>query len=207
MKRVAIITAILILFLPAVAAAHCDTANGPVVAAGKLALEKNDLSPAMKWVKPDHEQELRDTFTVAVAARAKGGAAMQAADRLFLETLVRLHRAGEGEPFEGIKPAGTDETPALVAADDAVDKESLAPLQRVMEDELARRFRDVIDAKKKQDESVDAGRAYVAAYADFIHYVLRLEATLTGGMSAPMDEMTCPMMHRNEPVAAQHRQH
>lgn len=186
MKHAALfLTAIILLILPAVAAAHCDTANGPVVSAGKLALEKGDLTPALKWVKPEHEQELRDTFAVAFAARANGGAAMQAADRLFLETLVRLHRAGEGEPYEGIKPAGTDETPALVAADEAIEKESLAPITKVIEDEMARRFRDVVAAKAKQNESVDAGRTYVAAYADFVHYVLRVESALSAGLPEP----------------------
>jgi len=184
MKHAAILlTAVLLLILPAVTSAHCDTANGPVVSAGKLALDKNDITPALQWVKPEHEQELRDIFAISVAARANGGAAMQAGDRLFLETLVRLHRAGEGEPYEGIKPAGADETPALLAADDAIDKENLGPLQRVIEDEVARRFRDVIAAKKKQNESVDAGRAYVAVYADFVHYVMRVESALTGGLT------------------------
>lgn len=45
---------------------------------------------------------------------------------------------------------------------------------------MARRFRDVVAAKAKQNESVDAGRAYVAAYADFVHYVLSVESALNG---------------------------
>src|ERR1051325_6746726 len=186
MRHIAILlTAVLTLILPAIAAAHCATANGPVVSAGKLALEKKDIAPALAWVKPGAEQELRETFDLAIAARANGGASMQAADRLFLETLVRLHRAGEGEPYDGIKPAGAGETAGIAAADDAIDKESLAPLQQVIDGELSRRFRDVLAAKRRQHENVDAGRAYVAAYTEFVHYVSRVEAALTGALAEP----------------------
>jgi hypothetical protein len=46
--------------------------------------------------------------------------AKEFADMYFFETLVRIHRAGEGEPYTGIKPAGRDLGPAVPAADKAI---------------------------------------------------------------------------------------
>jgi hypothetical protein len=37
--------------------AHCDTLNGPVIQSARTALEKKDVTPVLKWVKKEHEQE------------------------------------------------------------------------------------------------------------------------------------------------------
>ncbi|MFZ1438146.1 MAG: DUF6448 family protein [Candidatus Microthrix subdominans] len=85
--------------------AHCDTADGPVVAAAKVALEKGDITPVLKWVKPAAESEIRAAFTRALAVRQKGPDAQALADQFFFENLVRIHRAGEGAPYTGILTA------------------------------------------------------------------------------------------------------
>jgi len=36
-------------FLPNISGAHCDTLEGPVVKAAKVALEKGDVTPVLKW--------------------------------------------------------------------------------------------------------------------------------------------------------------
>jgi len=54
------------------AAAHCDTADGPVVAAAKTALEKGDITPVLKWVRPEAEFEIRAPFH----ARSRPGTAL-----------------------------------------------------------------------------------------------------------------------------------
>lgn len=195
MRNAAILFGIVLLAVAATAGAHCDTINGPVVAAGIQALDQGDITPALHWIKPEFESELRATFAVVVAARASGGETKEKAGRLFLETLVRLHRAGEGEPFEGIKPAGTGVTPAIAAADQALDKGELEPLRTLLasaqSDGLAARYKAVAEAKKHMNESVGAGRAYVAAYTEFVHYVESMEAAAAG---AQHDEAN-PMKH------------
>ena len=45
--------------------------------------------------------------------------------------LVRVHRAGEGAPFTGLKPAGRDLGPAIPAADEAVRVGSVEPVPAV----------------------------------------------------------------------------
>ena len=61
-----------------------------------------------------------DTSVWSLALRrqrmAPSAEARELADRYFFETLVRIHRAGEGAPYTGLKPAGRDLGPAVPAA-------------------------------------------------------------------------------------------
>jgi hypothetical protein len=92
------LAAFLIVLLPQTANAHCDTLDGPVVAAALVALENGDVTPVLKWVTRENEPEIRAAFSRTLAVRGKGPEAKGLADMYFFETLVRLHRAGEGEP-------------------------------------------------------------------------------------------------------------
>src|SRR5688572_24952802 len=81
------------------AAAHCDTLDGPVVETAKLALKQSDVTPVLKWVNKDGEKEVREAFAAALKVRSLNEDARMLADTHFFETLVRVHRAGEGVPF------------------------------------------------------------------------------------------------------------
>jgi len=162
------------LAFPATALAHCDTLDGPVVAAARLALQRGDLQPVLKWVKPEAEEELRAAFQRTVAVRTSGGQARELADLYFFETLVRLHRAGEGAPYTGLKPAGTTSKP-IAMADTALAQGEVDQFARLLTDHLAagvrERFGRAKEAKAHAEESAEAGRRYVAAYVDYVHYV------------------------------------
>jgi hypothetical protein len=156
------------------AEAHCDTADGPAVTDGRRALETGNINYALKWIQSDGEAELAAVFAKSLAVRKLGADAAEVADRLFLETLVRLHRMGEGVGFTGIQPTGTSIDPIVAAADRALevgdDREvrALAPAER--RDELHRRF-EVALAKKNFDvDDVAAARDYVASYVSFFKY-------------------------------------
>ena len=95
---------LLALIVPQPAFAHCDTLDGPVVLDAKAALEKGDVTPVLKWVKKDNEKEIRKVFSHTLAVRKLNPEARELADHYFFETLVRVHRAGEGAPFTGLKP-------------------------------------------------------------------------------------------------------
>ena len=172
------------------ALAHCDTLDGPVVLAAKEAFQKGDVTPVLKWVKPDDEKEIRDAFAKAVKVRALGDEARELADHHFFETLVRVHRAGEGMAFTGLKPAG-EVDPGIAAADKALQhgsaKELAHHMAREVEEQITRRFAEVSEKAKQADQSVEAGRAYVAAYVDFIHYVEAL-ALLSSSQHAHLHE-------------------
>lgn len=172
------------LFTPNVVWAHCDTLDGPVVVEAKSALEKGDVTPLLKWVTQEHEAEIKAAFKRTLAVRTKGPEAKELADMYFFETLVRIHRAGEGAPYTGLKPAGHVEPP-VAAADRAIEAGSVDELAKnigqAAEKAVKERFERLMDAMKHKDETVDAGRKYVEAYVIFVHYVEGLHNTIQAG--------------------------
>jgi hypothetical protein len=162
---------------PGIAAAHCDTLDGPVVAAARKALDTNNVSLVLLWVQKKDEAEIRNQFQKSVAVRKAGGAAKELADAYFFETLVRIHRAGEGAGYTGLKPAGKIEPP-IAAADKSLETGKLQDVARLisqrMEEGLHRHFEDVMKKRKYNPNDVAAGRAYASAYVEFTHYVERL---------------------------------
>ncbi|MCL5024354.1 MAG: DUF6448 family protein [Nitrospirae bacterium] len=173
-----------VLILPGLAAAHCDTLDGPVVITAKAALERGDVTPLLKWVKKENESEISELFKKTLVVRSKGAEAKELADMYFFETLVRIHRAGEGAPYTGLKPAGTVE-PSVAAADRALESGSSEDLVKLVNEAAAKgiceRFARVVEARKHADYTVEAGRAFVAAYVDFTHYVERLHMDAVAG--------------------------
>ena len=131
--------------------------------------------------------------------RALSPQAKELADRFFFETLVRVHRAGEGAPFTGLKPAGRDLGPAIPAADKAIEEGSVESVVKLvtaaMQERLREHFNEVMGAKEFQAGDVAAGRAYVKAYVEFIHYVERLYEASTTAAHGHFDE-TAPDAHR-----------
>jgi hypothetical protein len=169
-----VIAILLILAAPAVFA-HCDWINGPVVADARTALAKADVTPALKWVAAADEAEIRRAFDRTMAARAGSAEARDVADQWFFETLVRIHRASENEPYTGLKGAEYKPEAGIEMADHALEHNSLAEVEKslttAIRSELQKRFSAAMEAKKHADESVEAGRRFVHAYAEFIHYV------------------------------------
>ena len=155
------------------AQAHCDTLNGPVVAAAKEALAKGDITPVLRWVKPENEPEVRDAFKKALVVRGKGSEAQDLADTYFFETLVRIHRAGEGAPYTGLKAEEVE--PPVAAADKALETGSVEALVKMVTEKAVHGIRDRFQAtaerRKHANESVAAGREFVEAYVVFTHYV------------------------------------
>jgi hypothetical protein len=170
----AALAAALVVAHPRPALSHCDTLDGPVVRDARKALETRDVTPVLKWVMPEKEGEIRQAFTRAAAVRGLGPEAQSLADRFFFETVVRVHRAGEGAPYTGLQPAGAAALPGIAASDRALETGSVGALVTLaageVEQGLRKRFRQVTEAKTHADESVASGRAYVAAYVEFIHY-------------------------------------
>ena len=180
----AVLVAALVLALaPTRAQAHCDTLDGPVVKDARLALDAGNPTRVLRWVAPDREGEIREAFTHTLAVRALGSEAQGLADRFFFETLVRVHRAGEGVPYTGLKPAGVEIDPAIAASDAALATGSVDALVKMVAGEAERgiraRFAHAAEALKHADDSVARGRAFVAAHVEFMHYAERLHADAT----------------------------
>jgi hypothetical protein len=171
------------------ALAHCDGLDGPVVNAARLALQTGDLNRVLIWVRPDDIGDIRRAFDAALATRKLGPQAQELADGYFFETLVRIHRAGEGAPYTGLKPAGRDLGPAIPAADEAVETGSLDEVARLLTEAvrngLHARFHDLMAKKSFRADDVAAGREFIESYVTFIHYVEGLYKAAAGHHHAP----------------------
>jgi len=163
------------------AEAHCDTLEGPVVKTARKALTSGDVTPLLKWVSADDEQMIRTAFHKTLEVRKLGTQAQDLADMYFFETLVRIHRAGEGAPYTGLKP-GTAVDPAVALADKALETGSVDKLADTLSQAMVKgirdRFQRALESQKHADESVDAGREFVEAYVIFTHYVEGLHSKI-----------------------------
>ncbi|MFT3781441.1 MAG: DUF6448 family protein [Nibricoccus sp.] len=162
--------------------AHCDTLEGPVIVAAREALLKEDVTPVLKWVKAADENLVRAAFSKTVAVRKQSAEARILADTWFFETLVRIHRAGEGAPFTGLK-SGVPEEPGIAAADHALISGDVAPLLPQttlrLEATLKAKLEKVRELRPHAEHNVSAGREYVAAYVDYVHFAERLASLST----------------------------
>ena len=158
------------------AAAHCDTLDGPVVAAARKALDTGNANPVLIWVQKKDEADIRKHFEKTVAVRKAGGPAKELADMYFFETLVRIHRAGEGAGYTGLKSGPVE--PPIAAADKSLESGKLQEVAQLilkrMEQGLHRNFEAMMKKKKYSPNDVAAGRAFASAYVEYTHYVERL---------------------------------
>lgn len=180
---------------------HCDTLDGPVVNLARKALETGNVNQVLPWVRASDEAEIKAAFGHALEVRKLGPQARELADRHFFETLVRIHRAGEGAPFTGLKAAGQDLGPAIPAADQALEDGSIEKVVTMLTEELRqgvhRHFHAAIAHRNFAVDDVKAGRRFVEAYVPYIHYVERLWQTISGEAHG----------HHPETAARQHHPH
>ena len=148
-------------------APHCDSMDGPVVTAAKDALAANDVTVVLPFVKKDGEPEVIRAFEAVERARGQGADAQEVADLYFFETVVRVHRAGEGAPYTGLKPPGLNEGPVIPVAEMAIDSGSAETLKAILSnhvrDEVQRRFDQLMALKPAAGGGVEHRREYVEA--------------------------------------------
>lgn len=150
---------------------HCDSMDGPVVSAARKALEAGKIDLVLPFVPKDGEDEIKQVFDAVVAAREQAApAAREIADLHFFETVVRVHRAGEGAPYTGLKPAGLDHGPVIPVAERAIERGSPDELAGLLsgrvEEEVRERFGHVMELKERADGDLEANRSYVEAMLD-----------------------------------------
>lgn len=175
----------LIFSQPAPASAHCDSVNGPVVAAARAALEQGDVKLVLPYIQADAEAELTAAFQHTLEVRELGPEAQELADHYFFETAVRLHRQGEGAAYTGLKTE-TDHGPALAAADEALETGSLEGVYAVLDEAIqhgvAEKYEAIQTARAAAAEknTVEAQRERVEAELIFENYVYGLYTTALG---------------------------
>lgn len=195
--------------VPSSALGHCDTMDGPVVRAAKAALEAKDITPVLKWVHEGGEAEVRSAFAKTLTVRTQGTEARELADQFFFETLVRVHRAGEGAPYTGLKPAGTRLEPGIEEADRAMELGSVDKVIGLVTDDAAAgirgRFAAVQETAKHAEHNVGAGRQFVAAYVDYVHYVEGVLRAAQGGGHHAEGADAAPLDGAHGECASQHK--
>ena len=198
LSGIAAVTA-LIIITPRNAAAHCDTLDGPVIQDARKAIDARDITPIHKWVKPQDEKAVKAAFNKVFTGKSKN---QEETEHKFFATLVKIHRAGEGAPFTGLKPAGAVE-PAVAAADKALASGSADALVKLITDDIAAgiktRYEHAAATYRHKDESVAQGREFVEAYVAYTHYVERLHQVATAKESHGK--------HDNHKKASQHSKH
>ncbi len=146
---------------------HCDTMDGPVVTAARQALEAENVNLILPYVPEEGEEEVIRAFDKVIQVRKGGAVAKEVADLYFFETVVRIHRAGEGAPFNGLKPAGLDVGPVIPIAEKAIETGSADELADMLcntvRHEVKHRFDHMMHLKKHADLGVDEAREYVEA--------------------------------------------
>jgi hypothetical protein len=153
---------------------HCDSLDGPVVSAARRALDARDVNLVLAYVPADGEDEVRDAFQRVLPVRELGPRARDVADLAFFETVVRIHRAGEGAPYTGLKAAGLSVGPVIPLAEQAIDQHSadlLADfLSAQLRKELASRLQAVDRLAARRQQSLEDERRYVGAMLGFEVY-------------------------------------
>lgn len=151
---------------------HCDSMDGPVVKAAIEALERRDVTIILPYVPEDAEDEVRAAYDKVSVAREESDTAREVADRWFFETVVRLHRAGEGAAFTGLKPAGLGHGEVVPVAERVIESGDVSDLVELLSsalrDEIARKFANVVALKQQQKSSVADAREYVEAKLGFM---------------------------------------
>ena len=164
---------------------HCDSMDGPVVTAARQALTEGDLAIVLPYVPAEAEPEVAAAFEQVLPIRGIGGSVGELADRWFFETVVRLHRAGEGAPYTGLKVAGHGEGPVIAVAEGAIRTGSADELVRVLTevvaDQIKTRLDRVMALNQQEHGSVAAAREYVEAMLGLQVWAHKLYLAATNG--------------------------
>lgn len=176
--KILVFSILMVLFafaIPNQVSAHCDGLDGPVVKAAQKALETNNANLILVWVQKDDADYILKAFKKTIKLRTISPEAKELADTYFYETLVRVHRAGEGAPYTGLKPAGRDLGPAIPAADVSITsgsaKEVWSLLSNSIHNALHDKFIKVEQLKNYDSKDVEKGREFIRAYVEYIHFV------------------------------------
>ncbi len=149
---------------------HCDTLDGPVVNAARRSLEAGSAEEVLAYAPESAEPEIRAAFELASRVRSLGKEAKELADYSFFETVVRLHRAGEGATYSGLKPAGLDTGPVIPLAERAIESGDAAELANqlssTVQEQVALRHAHVQELARERELDLAHRRAWVSAMLD-----------------------------------------
>lgn len=166
---------------------HCDSMDGPVVKAAIRALDEKNVNLILPYVPKDNENEVLDVYNKVIKLREQSSDAKYISDKYFFETVVRIHRAGEGAAFTGLKPAGIDHGMVVPVAEKAIEKENAEKLTRLLcnalKSEIEKKFARIMELKRQENGPVDKAREYVSNMLGFIVNSHKLYKCITADTS------------------------
>jgi len=195
-KLKALIIFSVLLFSSILTFAHCDTMEGPLITDAKKAISMNNVNIVLKWIPVASEAEIKNAFSQIMKVRVLNDDAKDIADKYFFDTLVRIHRTGEGVAFTGVKPVGAPIDEKVKAADKSIEVGNLTPLKGLVAKddmpELKERFEKVMLLKNFDINNVEAGREYIEAYVQFFKFAEGEETHVSEGCghSSPSNHQT-----------------
>ncbi len=164
---------------------HCDTMDGPVIKAAREALKTGNVNLVLIWVQKKDENEIKKLFEITLQDRKLSKESEESADMRFFEALVRIHRTGEGAPYSGIKPAGTEIEPSVKLTDKAIETGKNDELFKVLNAELKEKineqYKKLLSLKKYDANNVDEGREFIESYVSFTHFIERIFLSIENG--------------------------
>ncbi|EPS4444480.1 DUF6448 family protein [Escherichia coli] len=154
--------------------AHCDSMDGPVITEAKSALQARDVTPLLKWVPENREDDVRKAFDETMSKQGSSQTSQEKAQQKLFTTLVRIHREAEGASFTGVKSAG--HIPVIVQEADAALRTNsvdslVAKVTANIEHAIREKFTKAELSKQQANQSVKQGREYVNDYIHYVHFV------------------------------------
>jgi hypothetical protein len=150
-----------------------------------MALVHGDVDLVLPYVPEAMEAEVRAAFARAMHVRELDPVAREVGELHFFETVVRLHREGEGAPFTGLKPMGLDVGPVIGLAEEAADSGNaealVAELHRELDSALIHRLAEVVALGRARSDSVASARRYVSAFLGFQRWAHHVHEALAAG--------------------------
>jgi hypothetical protein len=184
---------------------HCDTLDGPIVTAARRALELQDVNMILPYAPKSSEEEIRRVFDKVMKIRSNDLTTREVADNYFFETVVRLHRIGEGASFTGLKPAGLYEGPIIPVAEKAIQtgspRELIDLLKHFLEKELLFRFKKIQELKNQKPQNVDDTRDYIESMLGLQVYAHKLFLAINTSPLSRAPEPRPPQFHSGHQLA------
>lgn len=171
---------------------HCDSMDGPVVKAAMKALQTGDVNVILPYVHKEGETEVLKAFERVLPLQKYPNGVKEVANLYFFETVVRIHRAGEGAAFTGLKPAGLSVGPVIPVAENAIETGSSDELVHILSDtvraEIKKRFDRVMQLKKRAGGTVEETREYIEAMLGLQVYSHKLYRCATAELHEAHDQ-------------------
>ncbi len=186
MRIIPMLIFVFTLFSTQLTFAHCDSYDGPVIKGAIIALETNNVELTLKWVAEDKENEIRSLFKKTYNLKSGDQEIYKIVEKHFFETLVRLHRETEGEPYTGLKPAGSTSKIVQMADNSIVSGDVTQLLNKFtlhIKKVIEEKHHKLMELSEVKNESIEKGRLYVAAYVDYTHTLERIHKIILNGVS------------------------